>query len=311
MKLSVIIPTYKRSAFLQNCLISLANQLRLPDEIVIIIRPDDIESRNILNSFIANHQYLTIKVSYVDKPGVVIAENIGIENSQGDILCFIDDDATAEETWLKKIEYYYINYPKIGAVGGPVIPVIENNKMIEYTNKMMTISWLGKRAGRSTYVPLMPLKVDVLRGCNMSLRRTSFDKFDENLKGYWGFEDESCLQVRRNGFDILLDPDIQVYHFVAPITAEYTRGNDRTAIICANHNNTYISLKHFSPIRSLLFLFFTFIWGDSHYPGILRYIKLILINKDISISKQLIWAIKGKFEGIITLLKVLSYNGKI
>jgi len=165
------------------------------------------------------------------------------------------------------------------------------------------IAWIGKRMGRSTMVPTQPLKVDVLRGCNMSFRKIAFGKFDDKLKGYWGFEDEVCFQIKNNGYDIIADPEIKVHHFVAPITAEYSRGKDKKSVISANHNNTYISLKHFTFIRSIIFLLYTFILGDQHYLGIIRYLLFIIKTRKISFFKQLVWSLEGKLYGIMTFIK--------
>ena len=44
MKITVLVATYKRPRFLEMCLESLAGQKRLPDEIVVVVRPEDTET---------------------------------------------------------------------------------------------------------------------------------------------------------------------------------------------------------------------------------------------------------------------------
>ena len=142
----------------------------------------------------------------------------------------------------------------------------------------------------------------------MSFRREFFNKFDERLKGYWGFEDEACLQITKRGYKILCDPQIMVYHYVAPITAEYSRGEDKQALVSAHHNNVYISLKHFSNLRKIFFLIYTFIFGDTHYLGLIRYLMQFYKQPRTrgSIGKRVVWMLSGNMLGIKSYFKYLS-----
>jgi len=306
MQISVIVATYKRQQFLTRCLSSLVKQKRLPDEIVLVVRPDDEESIEVISDFKAKYDLIDFKIGFVERPGVVFAENVGLDLSRGEIACFIDDDAIAKPDWLSRIEDGYRSDPFVGALGGPVIPVVAGVPIIETTPDMMRITWYGKRIGNSTMIPTRALEVDVLRGCNMSFRRKLIDRFDERLRGYWGFEDEACLRISKKGYKVLCDPNVVVYHYLAPITAEYSRGGDKLALISANHNNTYISLKHFQPARKFVFILYTFLIGDSHYPGALRYLIAFLRGSGMKrIFRELTWSTVGRFLGLFTYMRTL------
>lgn len=41
MKISVLVPTYRRPADLARCLLALQRQQRLPDEVIVVARPED------------------------------------------------------------------------------------------------------------------------------------------------------------------------------------------------------------------------------------------------------------------------------
>ncbi|WP_455777492.1 glycosyltransferase family 2 protein, partial [Burkholderia stabilis] len=41
MKISVLVPTYRRPADLARCLLALQRQHRLPDEVIVVARPED------------------------------------------------------------------------------------------------------------------------------------------------------------------------------------------------------------------------------------------------------------------------------
>ncbi|MFQ6136538.1 MAG: glycosyltransferase [Candidatus Hydrothermarchaeales archaeon] len=53
---------------------------------------------------------------------------MGIENSAGELLAFIDSDAYPRKDWLKNAVKYFSN-PEIAAVGGPGLTPEEDNTL--------------------------------------------------------------------------------------------------------------------------------------------------------------------------------------
>ena len=90
MRITVIIPTYRRPTSLQNCLNGFKKQLRLADEILVIVRDTDNLTWEFLENF--NAESLPIKILTVKVTGVVAAINLGLDAARGDIVCFIDDE---------------------------------------------------------------------------------------------------------------------------------------------------------------------------------------------------------------------------
>lgn len=116
MKISTIIPTYRRPKDLARCLEALQKQTRLANEVLIVVRDTDTETWTFLASFQPKHlilQAVTIKVT-----GVVAAMNAGLEAAQGDIMAFTDDDAAPHNDWLERIEIHFLADESIGGVGG-------------------------------------------------------------------------------------------------------------------------------------------------------------------------------------------------
>jgi len=97
-KVSVIIPVYNSSKYLEECINSVINQTYKNLEIIIINDDSTDNSLDIINSF--NDK----RIKLIDLPkngGVSNARNKGIEASTGDYICFLDSD----DFWsLKKIE---------------------------------------------------------------------------------------------------------------------------------------------------------------------------------------------------------------
>lgn len=101
MKISVIIPTYKPSSYIFECLESIKKQT---------LNHDDFEVLIVLNG--PKEPYYTslykikscqIKLYYTEIAGVSNARNIGIEHALGEYICFIDDDDVVSPSYLERL----------------------------------------------------------------------------------------------------------------------------------------------------------------------------------------------------------------
>lgn len=95
---SVVIPTYNRAKLLERSLNSLFNQTKLPIEVIVI----DDDSTDNTSSLIEDINSPLIKYIKNSKNyGANISRNIGINESSGDIIAFLDSD----DEWVpEKIE---------------------------------------------------------------------------------------------------------------------------------------------------------------------------------------------------------------
>ena len=97
---SVIIPYFKKRDFIRNTLESILNQTLQNLEIIIVYDDENEEEYNFLRTFINSEK----KIKLIKNPknlGAGISRNIGIKNSSGKFLAFID----ADDLWLpKKLE---------------------------------------------------------------------------------------------------------------------------------------------------------------------------------------------------------------
>ncbi|MBF0289124.1 MAG: glycosyltransferase family 2 protein [SAR324 cluster bacterium] len=306
MKISVLVATYKRTELLAGCLQSLAQQQRLPDEVIVIVREEDTETLDFLQS--CENQFspeTLVRLVKVTAPGIVNAENAGVCAASGEIVAFIDDDAIALFDWLQRIEPYYSD-PQVGAVGGPAVPYINEKPVLEQTSgPCLKKTWYGAHFGNSEKIPDSLREVHVLRGCNMSFRKSLAPLFDCRLKPYWRrFEDDVILAIYHQHYKIMYDPQIQVYHHTAPVQGVKTRDNDQTTIIGSHHNNTYVMLKHTYLLHQIVFLCFTFLIGDRTNPGLVGYLVKGAMQKRIfECLYEFSWAVKGKISGIQTYLE--------
>ena len=312
MKVSVLVPTFKRAAYLEKCLISLFNQKRLPDEIISITVRGDTDTHNLIERFRQEGiKGEIIKEVLIDKANIVYAENQGLASAVGDIICFIDDDATAFDDWIERILKHYEADSSIGGVGGPVIPFVSGAPVIEYTKIFGQINWWGRRITNTRKVPVSLQEVDMLRGCNMSFRRALLKKFDENLLPYWRrFEDDACLSVKAQGYKIISDPQVLVLHFEFPVLNNQRIDNTKETIIGLNHNSIYVKLKHFKSLRKICAVIYEFILGDETTPGLLALIIYAVLRLDLHKLYIFYFAFLGKIMGIWTYFKIFGLRGR-
>lgn len=104
MFLSVVIPTYNRLPILQKCLISLENQrLNHPQitgyEVIVV---DDGSTDETIPWLMDHSSELShVRLCQQQHAGPAIARNLGIAQSQGDIIVFIDSDLVVLENFLQ------------------------------------------------------------------------------------------------------------------------------------------------------------------------------------------------------------------
>ena len=106
MKISVVIPSYKPGGYLWECLDSVYGQT-LPSEqyeAVIVLNGCNEPYKSQIEEYISRHtDKCEIRLIQTDTPGVSNARNIGIENSRGEYLTFVDDDDIISESYLEEL----------------------------------------------------------------------------------------------------------------------------------------------------------------------------------------------------------------
>lgn len=95
MKFSFIIPVYNGERYLKKCIDSILEQNFLNTEIIIINDGSTDNTDKIINS--AYHSDKRVIYKRIKNSGVSAARNIGIENSTGEYILFVDSD-----DWIEK-----------------------------------------------------------------------------------------------------------------------------------------------------------------------------------------------------------------
>ncbi len=145
------------------------------------------------------------------------ARNSGAELADGDVLVFLDDDASAAPDWLERLLAPYEDESTV-AVGGAPLPVYETERPMWFP---ANFDWVFGCAYEGLPKQLAPLRH--LIGANMSVRRDVF----EEIGGFHSidFDDlDLCMRVssRRPLGRMLYEPRAIVYHYVPAQRVEWS-----------------------------------------------------------------------------------------
>ena len=197
MDISVIIPSYKSENYILHCLESLHRQKTNASFEIIIVdsSPEDIKSY--INSAFPN-----VKVLHLENqtfPGV--ARNIGVGESNGRILAFLDADCVADEGWIEKVAFHHKG--PVQAIVGSVVNgrPLSILSQAEYFLEFREFSPFTKQR-----------ESEILVTANFSIRKELFQSlggFSDHRAG----EDTIFARVmREKGKRIFFYPGIIVFH---------------------------------------------------------------------------------------------------
>jgi glycosyltransferase involved in cell wall biosynthesis len=300
MRNTVLIPTYRRPQDLARCLKALQQQTKSVDQAIIVVRDTDTETRQFLDQFPPH--ILPFQIVTVTQPGVVAALNAGLAQVEGDIVSITDDDAAPHPDWLAKINTHFSVNSAIGGVGGR--DWVYQGDQLETGSRFIVgkLQWCGRVIGNHHLGVGIPREVDVLKGVNMSFRTQAIGKlcFDNRMLGTGAqvhFEMSFTLTLKRAGWTMIYDPSIAVDHYPAQRFDEDQRHNfNDTALINLVHNETLILLEHLSPLRQIVFLFWSILVGTRESLGICQWLRLFPQQKEIA-SKKLRASLQGRYLG--------------
>lgn len=106
MKIAILINNYNYENFIIECLDSLLEQRRKPDQIIIVDDGSTDDSITTIKKFIAENSNLTIKLIQKENGGQLSAFNAGFMaiNDDIDFVCFLDSDDKYHPDYLDNLE---------------------------------------------------------------------------------------------------------------------------------------------------------------------------------------------------------------
>jgi glycosyltransferase involved in cell wall biosynthesis len=114
MRISVIIITRNTELFMTDCLDSLVNQSRRPDEILVVDAESTDKTQKIVKRFSKKFDFIKLHVKALHKGE---SRNYGALKSTGDIVAFVDADVICNALWVEELLKAFGN-PGTDAVAG-------------------------------------------------------------------------------------------------------------------------------------------------------------------------------------------------
>lgn len=247
MRFSVVIPTMRREEILAETLASLESCDPPPEEVIVVDSDEAGSSRPVVTAF---DQAFSRAVRYHQTtPSLTHQRNVGIDDSLGDVVVFLDDDVSVPARLFAQLREAYDDGSVVGATGKVVEP--EDDRRLGPLSPLRRFL-LGRgregtftRYGYPRYLGDVdqPRDVEFMKGCFMSARREAAMtvRFDELMGGYALAEDEDfSYRLSRLG-RIRYAPEIVVEHRKLGFGSHDPRRLGRLVVV----NRAYLFRKNF------------------------------------------------------------------
>lgn len=246
MRVSIIIPCSEIDTYVEEC-IEHCGQLDYED-FEIILLPD-----NPLRDL--RFDGIKIVPTGAVPPGK--KRNIGIENSNGELLAFIDSDAYPRKDWLKNAAKYF-NDSEIAAVGGPGLTPEKDSSLQKASGYVLSSPMVGALSNR--YRAGKAYESDDIHSCNFIAEREVIEKIRWDEK-YWPGEDTLvCLGIKKLGKKMIEAPDVVVYHHRKPLLIPHLKQVSNFGLhrgfFAKRFPDTSLRAVYFAPSLFILFLLF-------------------------------------------------------
>ncbi len=197
MKISVVIPTYKRPLLLMECLTALARQHfdRSSFEVLVVSDGPDKFARQLVASW--EHTGL-LDVTYLPlecHKGPAAARNAGWKLASGELVAFTDDDCVPDEHWLERLWDAHQEYPQAAFAGRLMVPVSATPTDYE---------WNTAQLENADFVT-----------ANCAVPRRQMEKvggFDERFRAAWREDSDLAFSLLRHHVTVVSLPAALVVH---------------------------------------------------------------------------------------------------
>jgi glycosyltransferase involved in cell wall biosynthesis len=210
MKFSIIIPTYNRCLTLAKTLSSIEAQTFPKEDFEVLVIDDGSvdETKSVIEDF-KRASGLNIKYFSQNHRGPGQARNLGIDNSQGEIILFAGDDIIFDKNLLANHNKAHMKMPNAAVLG-----MVFWDESIEVNDFMKYISPNGPQFHFDTIKNIGDAGWDHFYTCNISFPRKIIGdlRFDPRYI-YAAFEDiDFGLSLSKRGVKIFFNKEAIVYH---------------------------------------------------------------------------------------------------
>ena len=189
----------------------------LETELIVVDNHSKDFTRQVVMSF--QDACTDLKYVFESRPGLSFARNKGIEEAEGDIVAFVDDDIYFHKNWLEEIIRIFRNRPEIDCVGGNSIPVMEIARPAWLRDNLLKL-YGSTQSGESEKKMVFP---EHPFGVNMAFRKEVFQHvgmFNTDLGRIKNSllsneEKEFFYRIHQSSLNTYYTPHAIVYHRIS------------------------------------------------------------------------------------------------
>ncbi|MEL6803649.1 MAG: glycosyltransferase family A protein, partial [Bacteroidota bacterium] len=216
--ISLIVCTYNRDKFLDDCLASISEQSLNKEhfEVILVNNNSTDGTADIIKKY-EDRNYPNWRFFVEKQQGLSYARNRGMAEATAEFLTYVDDDAILPADFLHRQFDLLTAHPDWDGLGGKILAKFEGEKPDWFNRYTAPTFFSHYDRGESPF----PYKLgDFPFGCNMCLRKRlaeSAGGFDINLgrigKGGLGGEEKKIFsQVISKGARVWYRPELWVHH---------------------------------------------------------------------------------------------------
>src|SRR5213596_2142924 len=196
-RVSVVVCTHNGSRTIRDCLAGL-QRLAYPDYEVIVV---DDGSTDDTAAIVRQHP---VRLIQTVNRGLAKARNTGLEAATGEIIAYLDDDASPDPHWLTYLAATFLSTAH-AAVGGPNIAPAGDGAVADC---------VARAPGGPVHVLLTDREAEHIPGCNMAFRKARLEAiggFDGQFR-VAGDDVDVCWRLRERGWTLGFHPAGMVWH---------------------------------------------------------------------------------------------------
>lgn len=206
--ISVVVCSYNGARTLRECLAGL-QRVSYPNFEVIVVDDGSTDA----TAAIAGE--FNVRLIRQPNAGLSAARNTGWQAAKGEIVAYLDDDASPDPHWLDYLASAFMGGGYSG-VGGPNIAFLEDG---------FVARCVDHSPGNPTHVLLTDREAEHLPGCNMAYRRAALEAvggFDAQFR-IAGDDVDLCWRLQQRGWKLGYHPGPMVWHHRRRTVRTYLR----------------------------------------------------------------------------------------
>ncbi|MUH00217.1 glycosyltransferase [Scytonema sp. UIC 10036] len=222
LEFTVAIPTYNGESRLPELLERLRNQLNTEDiswEIIVVDNNSTDNTATVVKNYQASWQCsYPIKYCFEAQQGAAYARQRAVEEAQGTLIGFLDDDNYPALDWVASAYAFGQNNPKAGAYGSQIHGDFEVEPPENFEKIACFLAIIERGIKPHRYEPYMKV---LPPGAGLVVRKEAWCKTvpkrlvlnNKGKEAGLASEDlEAVLYIQLSGWEIWYNPEMQIYH---------------------------------------------------------------------------------------------------